>query len=75
MVLASLEALRKTIWISGYDSLRQYVMQSDNMIEWPVLAGVLAVSFIFTGKTYVWQNHVGAFAVLFAWINLMVWPT
>lgn len=70
--LASCEILRKTIWISAYSSPYQYLSQSDNLIEWPVLASVFAVSFIYSGKTYVWQNHVGAFSVLFAWINLMV---
>ncbi|XP_034233542.1 transient receptor potential channel pyrexia [Thrips palmi] len=70
--LALCEIMRKTIWISAYSSPYQYLAQSDNLIEWPVLASVFAVSFIYSGKTYGWQNHVGAFSVLFAWINLMV---
>ncbi|KAE8745493.1 hypothetical protein FOCC_FOCC007873, partial [Frankliniella occidentalis] len=72
VVLTSLEMIRKTIWMSAYTSPYQYLSQSDNLIEWPVLASVFAVSFIYSGKTYVWQNHLGAFSVLFAWINLMV---
>ncbi|KAK3919392.1 Transient receptor potential channel pyrexia [Frankliniella fusca] len=72
VILTSIEMLRKTIWMSAYTSPYQYLSQSDNLIEWPVLASVFAVSFIYSGKTYVWQNHLGAFSVLFAWINLMV---
>jgi hypothetical protein len=48
------------------------MMQLGNVVEWFVLASVFMISCFYTGRTYTWQNHVGAFAVLFGWLNLMV---
>jgi ankyrin repeat protein len=66
------ECLRKFIGFAAYSSLRRYLSQMENVVEWFVIASVFAVSCIYTGRTYMWQNHVGAFAVLLGWINLMV---
>ncbi|XP_044731669.1 transient receptor potential channel pyrexia [Chrysoperla carnea] len=66
------EILRKIYGIAGYPSIKQYLSQPENIIEWSVIASVFVISFIYTGRTYMWQNHVGAFAVLFGWTNLML---
>lgn len=66
------ECLRKFIGFAAYSSLKQYLSQIENVIEWFVIASVFVVSCIYTGRTYTWQNHVGAFAVLLGWVNLMV---
>nr|XP_023024379.1 transient receptor potential channel pyrexia-like isoform X1 [Leptinotarsa decemlineata]XP_023024380.1 transient receptor potential channel pyrexia-like isoform X2 [Leptinotarsa decemlineata]XP_023024381.1 transient receptor potential channel pyrexia-like isoform X3 [Leptinotarsa decemlineata] len=66
------EIFRKLYGISGYHSVRQYFSYSENIIEWFVIASVFVISFIYTGRTYTWQNHVGAFAVLLGWTNLML---
>jgi ankyrin repeat protein len=66
------ECLRKLIGFAAYSSLKQYLLQMENVIEWFVIASVFVISCIYTGRTYTWQNHEGAFAVLLGWINLMV---
>lgn len=66
------EVIRKLYGLVGYPNLRQYLKQRENIIEWLVIASVFVISFIYTGRTYTWQNHVGAFAVLFSWTNLML---
>ncbi|KAJ8948757.1 hypothetical protein NQ318_017926 [Aromia moschata] len=66
------EILRKVYGIAGYPTVRQYLSHPENIIEWTVIASVFVISFIYTGRTYTWQNHVGAFAVLFGWTNLML---
>lgn len=66
------EIVRKLYGLAGYPNLRQYLSQRENIIEWSVIASVFVISFIYTGRTYMWQNHVGAFAVLFGWTNLML---
>nr|QLH02045.1 pyrexia [Agasicles hygrophila] len=66
------EILRKVYGIAGYPSVRQYLSHPENIIEWTVIASVFVISFIYTGRTYTWQNHVGAIAVLFGWTNLML---
>ncbi|XP_028131629.1 transient receptor potential channel pyrexia isoform X1 [Diabrotica virgifera virgifera] len=66
------EILRKLYGLAGYPSVRQYLSHPENIIEWTVIASVFVISFIYTGRTYTWQNHVGAFAVLFGWTNLML---
>ncbi|XP_078041947.1 uncharacterized protein LOC144472596 [Augochlora pura] len=72
MVLTILEAIRKLTSIPTYLSIRQFFTQAENMVEWSVILSVFATSFIYTGRTYPWQNHVGAFAVLCGWSNLML---
>ncbi|XP_050300756.1 transient receptor potential channel pyrexia [Anthonomus grandis grandis] len=66
------EILRKVYGIAGYPSVRQYLSHPENIIEWAVIISVFVISFVYTGRTYTWQNHVGAFAVLFGWTNLML---
>lgn len=71
-ILTVLEALRKFAGISTYVCIRQFFSQMDNLVEWCVVLSVFATSFIYTGRTYRWQNHVGAYAVLCGWGNLML---
>lgn len=72
MVLTVLEALRKLTLMSSYLSVRQFFMHAENLVEWFVILSVFATSFVYTGRTYAWQNHLGAFAVLCGWSNLML---
>lgn len=66
------EILRKVYGIPGYHNIKQYFSYPENIIEWSVIASVFVISFIYTGRTYTWQNHIGAFAVLLGWTNLML---
>lgn len=66
------ECLRKFSGFAAYSSLKQYLLQMENIIEWFVIVSVFVISCIYAGRTYTWQNHVGAFAVLLGWVNLMV---
>lgn len=66
------EILRKIYGIAGYPTVKQYLSHPENIIEWTVIVSVFVISFIYTGRTYTWQNHIGAFAVLFGWTNLML---
>lgn len=70
--ITACEVLRKVYGIAGYPNVRQYLSHSENVIEWAVIVSVFVISFIYTGQTYNWQNHVGAFAVLCGWTNLML---
>ncbi|KAL7293705.1 hypothetical protein TKK_0012777 [Trichogramma kaykai] len=70
--LTVLEALRKLLGILTYSSIRQFFTQAENMVEWCVILSVFATSFVFAGRTHTWQSHVGAFAVLCGWTNLML---
>ncbi|EGI64027.1 Transient receptor potential channel pyrexia [Acromyrmex echinatior] len=72
MMLTILEACRKFAVISSYRSVRQFFTQVENLVDWCVILSVFATSFVYTGKTYVWQRHLGAFAVLCGWSNLML---
>jgi ankyrin repeat protein len=72
VVLTVLEGLRKLMGILTYSSVRQFFTQAENIVEWCVIVSVFATSFVFTGRTYTWQSHVGAFAVLCGWSNLML---
>ncbi|GFG37774.1 hypothetical protein Cfor_02412 [Coptotermes formosanus] len=66
------ECVRKLVGCAAYSSLKQYLLQLENVVEWFVVASVFMISCFYAGRTYTWQNHVGAFAVLFGWLNLMV---
>uniref|UniRef100_A0A6M2DV32 Putative transient receptor potential channel pyrexia-like protein n=1 Tax=Xenopsylla cheopis TaxID=163159 RepID=A0A6M2DV32_XENCH len=66
------EICRKVYGITGYSTVKQYVTQLENIIEWFVIISVFVISYIYTNRTYTWQNHVGAFAVLLGWTNLML---
>ncbi|KAG5893923.1 hypothetical protein JTB14_028733 [Gonioctena quinquepunctata] len=66
------EIIRKLYGITSYNSLKQYFSYPENLIEWSLIVSVFVISFIYTGRTYTWQNHIGAFAVLLGWINLML---
>lgn len=66
------EVFRKFYGITGYSSLKHYVRQIENIIEWFVICSVFIISHVYTERTYTWQNHVGAFAVLLGWTNLML---
>lgn len=72
IVFTMLEASRKFIVIPSYRSVRQFFTQMENLVEWCVILSVFATSFVYTGKTYIWQSHLGAFAVLCGWSNLML---
>lgn len=66
------EIFRKVYGIAGYSTVKQYLTQPENIIEWFVIVSVFLISYIYTNSTYTWQNHVGAFAVLAGWTNLML---
>lgn len=72
LIFTICEILRKLLGLAGYRSLKQYLCQWSNLSEWFTVFTVFAISFIYTGRTYTWQNHIGAFGVLCAWTNLMV---
>ncbi|XP_077293768.1 transient receptor potential channel pyrexia-like [Arctopsyche grandis] len=66
------EIFRKVYGIAGYSTVKQYLTQLENIIEWFVIVSVFLVSCVYTNSTHTWQNHVGAFAVLAGWTNLML---
>uniref|UniRef100_A0A182N8V8 Ion transport domain-containing protein n=1 Tax=Anopheles dirus TaxID=7168 RepID=A0A182N8V8_9DIPT len=72
VAITILEIFRKIYGITGYTSLKHYVTQTENAIEWFIILSVFVISYIYTKRTYTWQNHVGAFAVLLGWTNLML---
>lgn len=72
VALTVLEALRKFIVIPSYRSVKQFFMQMENLVEWCVILSVFAISFVYTGRTYIWQSQLGALAVLCGWSNLML---
>lgn len=63
---------RKIFGFMVYKSARQYFSSIDNVLDGVVILSVFVTSFIYTGRTYDWQNYVGAFAILCAWTNLML---
>lgn len=67
-----LEVIRKLTGMLTYMSVKQFFTQAENLVEWCVTFSVFATSFIYYGRTYTWQSHVGAFAVLCGWSNLML---
>ncbi|CAH1187227.1 unnamed protein product [Phyllotreta striolata] len=70
--ITSLEILRKLYGLGGYHSTFQYFSYAENIIEWSIVCSVFVISFIYTGRTYLWQNHIGAFAILLGWTNIML---
>lgn len=72
MAITWVEICRKIYGITGYSSFKHYFRQMENLIEWFVICSVFIISHVYTDRTYTWQNHVGAFAVLLGWTNLML---
>ncbi|XP_055528382.1 transient receptor potential channel pyrexia-like [Wyeomyia smithii] len=75
MVLVAItfvEICRKLYGMTGYSSVRRYITQMENVTEWFIIVSVFVISYIYTKRTYTWQNHIGAFAVLLGWTHLMV---
>ena len=66
------EAVRKICACVGSSSLKRYLFHIGNIIEWFVLISSILISYLFINENYNWQSHVAAFAVLFAWVNLML---
>lgn len=71
-LISVLEGFLKISEMAGYMYMYQYFLSLSNLSEWLVLISVPCISFQISGRTYDWQNHVGAFCVLCAWTNLMV---
>lgn len=72
LILTCVTIPRKIFGFMVYKSARQYFMNIDNVLDAIVIVSVFVTSFIYTGRTYDWQNYVGAFAILCAWTNLML---
>lgn len=72
LILTCVTIPRKIFGFMVYKSARQYFMNIDNLLDAIVIVSVFVTSFIYTGRTYDWQNYVGAFAILCAWTNLML---
>ncbi len=72
VAITIVEISRKLYGCVGYSSFKHYVMQVENIIEWFVICSVFIISYVYTNRTYTWQNHIGAFAVLLGWTNLML---
>ena len=62
---------RKIIGITTSKTAKLYFSNIENILDIIVLICNFLISFIYTGQIYDWQKYVGAFAVLFAWTNLM----
>ena len=72
LILTCVTIPRKIFGFMVYKSARQYFLNIDNALDAIVIVSVFLTSFIYTGRTYDWQNYVGAFAILCAWTNLML---
>lgn len=71
MVFTVCEVIRKICTYVGCSGLHK-LFHIDNIIEWFVLISNILISYLLINEDDKWQNHVAAFAVLFAWINLML---
>lgn len=72
LVLTCITIPRKIFGFMVYKSMIQYFSNIDNVLDAVMIVSVFVTSFIYTGRTYDWQNYVGAFAILCAWTNLML---
>lgn len=72
LVLTCITIPRKIFGFMVYKSALQYFSNIDNVLDGIVIISVFVTSFVYTGRTYDWQNYVGAFAILCAWTNLML---
>lgn len=72
IILTFIETFRKLMGITTYGTARQFFTQVDNVVEWCVVISVFSISCVNVKMTHAWQNHVGAYAILFAWGNLML---
>ncbi|XP_050461502.1 transient receptor potential channel pyrexia-like isoform X1 [Cataglyphis hispanica] len=72
LVLTCITIPRKIFGFMVYKSALQYFSNIDNVLDGVVIISVFVTSFVYTGRTYDWQNYVGAFAILCAWTNLML---
>ncbi|XP_050304179.1 transient receptor potential channel pyrexia-like isoform X2 [Anthonomus grandis grandis] len=71
VVLAFGVMFRKICGFHGYSSFFDYFSYIENILDWLCIITVFLISFVYTGRTYIWQNHVSAFAILLSWVNLM----
>lgn len=72
LALTCITIPRKVIGFMVHKSAIQYFSNIDNVLDGVVIVSIFVTSFIYTGRTYDWQNYVGAFAILCAWTNLML---
>ncbi|KAL1505633.1 hypothetical protein ABEB36_005154 [Hypothenemus hampei] len=63
--------MRKLCAIPGYSSLVQYCFSMQNFLDWITVITVFLISFVYTGRMYIWQSHVSAFGVLLTWANFL----
>ncbi|XP_030747135.1 transient receptor potential channel pyrexia-like [Sitophilus oryzae] len=64
-------AYRKIYGFRGYPSVKDYLNNIGNVFEWIGIISVFPLSFLYTGKVEQWQIHLGPFALMFAWTNVM----
>lgn len=48
------EVFRKFYGVTGYSSVKHYVRQIENIIEWFVICSVFIISHVYTNRTYTW---------------------
>ncbi|XP_071445431.1 transient receptor potential channel pyrexia [Hetaerina americana] len=74
-VLIVIEFLRKGLGIlgSGATSIRHYVLQAQNLLEWTMLAGAVIVCAVqgIKGDHESWVRPIGSISLLCAWIDLL----
>lgn len=71
-LISFIEGFLKISEMAVYVYVQQYFFNLSNICEWVVLISVPCISFHLLGRTYNWQNHMGALCVLGAWTNFMV---
>ncbi|XP_033212326.1 transient receptor potential channel pyrexia-like [Belonocnema kinseyi] len=72
LVFVCLMLPRKILSFVTYENFKECLWNIDNILDTIVIISVFATSFIYTGRTYNWQNYIGAFSILCAWTNLML---